>query len=52
MIEDLLTTIDTFLTEVSGQSLVDTNKVLDFCLDLRQIVAKEREEAIQCIATP
>jgi hypothetical protein len=43
LIEELLSIIDGFLSDVSGQSLVDSNKVLDFCLDLRQVVAREEE---------
>jgi hypothetical protein len=35
--------IDDFLKEISGQKLVDTGKVIDFCLDLRQIFKIEEE---------
>ena len=36
--------IDEFLKEISGQKLVDTGKVIDFCLDLRQIFKIDNEE--------
>jgi hypothetical protein len=39
--DNILEKIDLFLKEVSGQSLVDVNKVIDFCLDLRQEYQKD-----------
>jgi len=36
--EELLSIIDEFLISVSNQKLVDSNRVQDFCLDLRLAV--------------
>lgn len=41
---ELFSNIDEFLTSISGQSLVDSYKVQDFCLDLRLFVKKNFDE--------
>jgi len=37
----LFETIDSFLTDISNVRLVEAGSVMDFCLDLRQIVSSE-----------
>jgi hypothetical protein len=36
--------IDEFLKEISGTSLVDAGKAIDFCLDIRQIVNNYKQQ--------
>jgi hypothetical protein len=38
---ELFETIDSFMLEIVNQKLVDSLKVQDFCLDLRNIVNKK-----------
>jgi len=40
----LFSNIDEFLTSISSQSLVDSYKVQDFCLDLRFFIKENFEE--------
>jgi hypothetical protein len=41
---ELFLYIDTFLSSISQQSLVDSNQVQDFCLDLRFVVKDYENE--------
>lgn len=41
---ELLSIIDEFLFSVSNQKLVDSNRVQDFCLDLRLVVDANMKE--------
>jgi hypothetical protein len=43
----VLDRIDEFLKDVSGQSLVDSNKIIDFCLDIRQLYQKDVDDSDQ-----
>ena len=40
---ELFSIIDNFLADVSGRSLVDSNEVQDFCLDIRQLITRNME---------
>jgi hypothetical protein len=40
---ELFSIIDVFLAGVSGKSLVDSNEVQDFCLDIRQFIFANME---------
>ena len=42
--EELLTAIDKFLTSIMHQTMIDTSRVIDFTLDLRQIVLNKKEK--------
>ena len=41
----LLDEIDNFIGSISVAKLLDTNRVVDFCLDLRTIVTEEESSA-------
>jgi hypothetical protein len=41
--EELLSAIDKFLTSIMHQTMIDTSRVIDFTLDLRQIVLSKKE---------
>lgn len=41
----VLDKIDSLLKDISGQSLVDSNKIIDFCLDIRQLYQKDIDES-------
>lgn len=36
--------MDDFMVTISGRSLVETSEVLDFVLDMRQVVTNHRKE--------
>ena len=42
--QELLDTIDKFLTSIMHQTMIDTSRVIDFTLDLRQIVLNKKEK--------
>jgi hypothetical protein len=39
--QEILEKIDELLKDISGQSLVDSNKIINFCLDIRQLCQKD-----------
>jgi hypothetical protein len=41
--QQLIACMDSFLSTVTHRSLVEAAEVVDFCLDLRQIVARSKE---------
>jgi len=42
--ELVLSKVDEILSDISGQSLVDSSRMVDFCLDIRQILTKDADE--------
>jgi hypothetical protein len=38
---ELFSIIDSFLTDISGRSLIDSGSVQDFCLDLRLVLSSK-----------
>lgn len=38
MEEELIAAVDKFLADISGQTIVDAGRVMDFGLDLRSII--------------
>ena len=45
MSDQVVSKIDLFIQDIFGQSLIDSNKVIDFCLDIRQILQREVDES-------
>lgn len=39
--QEIFTAIDDFLTSIMHQTIIDTSRVIDFTLDLRQILLRE-----------
>ena len=44
--DELQACMDAFMSDVSGQTIVETTRVINFCLDLRLIAAKLEEEKL------
>lgn len=42
----LLDCMDVFMQSITHQSVVDSGRVIDFCLDIRQIVTEHEEENV------
>jgi hypothetical protein len=41
---EFLSIIDTFLARASNVSLISSNEIQDFCLDLRNVITKDMEK--------
>jgi ATP-dependent exoDNAse (exonuclease V) alpha subunit len=44
--DELQACMDRFMADISGQTIVETTRVIDFCLDLRLIAAKLEDERL------
>lgn len=46
LIDDGLTMVDGFIGSITHQSIVSQSECLDFALDVRQLLVKERQQGL------